>query len=364
MASFNFITDEDFRLSLENDFREMNLCIQAGAHKSAVVIAGSIIEAVLIDYVISEEIIGREEALKLDFGKVLSICKDKKIITGRSLDLSSVVKSYRNLIHPGRAIRLQESIDKETADVAKALVSIVLNDVEKQKKESYGYTAEQIVSKLEVDPSATSIVSHLLSKVNTTETERLLLKILPAHYLSNSQSIDHSNLIDNALKTCYRIAFEKSNEEIKRKAAVWLVKVFSEGDNQAISSFGIAFLRASDLIYVSQSEASLVKYYLLGKLKEDITESILEAIKGIGKFIEIFDVLNYVDPLIKSICQNWDLEISKKSQDYLQSEIYSDEIEIEIKQRINIWISFYEEKLQNDYAERLKEVITNIDLPF
>lgn len=50
MASFDFITDEDFRISLEKDFKELNLCIQTGAYKAAVVIAGSIVEAVLIDY--------------------------------------------------------------------------------------------------------------------------------------------------------------------------------------------------------------------------------------------------------------------------------------------------------------------------
>src|SRR5262245_32153427 len=98
MASFDFITDEDFRTSLEKDFREMGLCFQNGIYKATAVLAGSIIETVLIDYVIAENIMSRDDALKLDFGKLLSLCKDKEIISEKTLNLSTVIKGYRNLI--------------------------------------------------------------------------------------------------------------------------------------------------------------------------------------------------------------------------------------------------------------------------
>jgi hypothetical protein len=365
MASFDFITDEDFRTSLENDFKEMNLCIQAGAYKAAVVISGSIIETVLIDYVIAENILARENALKLDFGKVLSVCKEKGIISDKTLDLSTVIKGYRNLIHPGRAIRLNENADKDTADVSKALVNMVLGEVEKRKKENYGFTAEQIVSKLENDSSAISIIPHLLDKVNPKEIERLLLKVLPKQYVLNYHDIDYSASTMESLSLCFRTAFEGADESTKKKVAEWLVKMFTEGPNEEISTYGFAFFRAKDLSLVSGKEASLIKQYLLGRLKNNVTIQILDTTKGIGKFLEAKDVVDYVDPLVKSICQNRDSLISEKAQHRLINEVYADEIQKIIIDRISrLWLAFYKRKNQLENAEKLETVIVNIELPF
>ena len=176
MTSFDFITSEDFRCSLESDYDEMTACLKVGAWKAVHVLAGSIIEALLIDFLLAEAIVSREDALKLDLGSALTLGRDKKIISQRTFDLSSVVRSYRNLIHPGRTIRLNERVSQDSAKVAEALVSIVLTEVERQKREHYGYTAEQIVSKLERDSSADAILPHLMQKTNSVEIERLLLK--------------------------------------------------------------------------------------------------------------------------------------------------------------------------------------------
>ena len=78
----------------------------------------------------------------MDFGEALNVCKEKKVISSKTAALSSVVKGYHNLIHPGRLIRLNETISRSSAEVVRALVSIVVDEVEKRKRENYGYTAE------------------------------------------------------------------------------------------------------------------------------------------------------------------------------------------------------------------------------
>ena len=50
---FNFITTRDFRTSLENDYKELCSCLETGCWKAAHVLAGSIVEAVLIDYLVA-----------------------------------------------------------------------------------------------------------------------------------------------------------------------------------------------------------------------------------------------------------------------------------------------------------------------
>ena len=49
MADFNFITVTELRHCLESDYRELRVCVEAGAWKAAHVLAGSVIQAVLID---------------------------------------------------------------------------------------------------------------------------------------------------------------------------------------------------------------------------------------------------------------------------------------------------------------------------
>ena len=71
MARFDFITSVDFRRSLESDYGEMASCIEAGSWKAAHVLAGSIIEAVLIDYLIAETHVARKDALKMDLSSAI-----------------------------------------------------------------------------------------------------------------------------------------------------------------------------------------------------------------------------------------------------------------------------------------------------
>ena len=110
MATFDFITGKEFRLALEADYKEMHSSIETGSWKCAQVVAGSVVEALLIDYLISFPNPGRptKNPLSLDLGEAIAICKSEKILTERTAELCSVVRSYRNLFHPGRVIRLGE----------------------------------------------------------------------------------------------------------------------------------------------------------------------------------------------------------------------------------------------------------------
>src|ERR1043166_4837844 len=53
MGAFDFVSDERFRESLESDYLEIQRCLDAEAWKAVHVLAGSIVEAVLIDYLLS-----------------------------------------------------------------------------------------------------------------------------------------------------------------------------------------------------------------------------------------------------------------------------------------------------------------------
>ena len=374
MASFDFITDEDFRISLEKDFKELNLCIQTGAYKASVVIAGSIVEAVLIDYVIAENIVTREDALKLDFGKVLSLCKDKKIISDKTSDLSGVIKGYRNLIHPGRSLRLNESVDKDSAEVSKALVNIVLTEVEKQKKENYGYTAEQIIAKIKNDSNASAILSILIKKTNPKELERLMLKHLPEAYLDEIRSEDQWGEDDRehikpTLVTCFRQSFDNADDKLKKKIANWFAKIIREESDSVISSYGIAFLRSSDMKYMNKDDVEIVKQHIFGQMKNAMNFTILDALSGISPFLNKSDALAFIDPLVRYAIKDdgeSKEEIMVRSL-FTAEAIYGNmdsETEKSINNRLEQWEINFTNKVQTEKAEKVRRLIDSIEIPF
>jgi hypothetical protein len=106
---FDFISDANFRTSLISDYRELTRCLDTSAWKAVHILAGSVVEAILTDHLMATDYQKRtgKDPLKMDLAGIISACKEENVITDRTADLSSVVRSYRNLIHPGRMIRLR-----------------------------------------------------------------------------------------------------------------------------------------------------------------------------------------------------------------------------------------------------------------
>ena len=78
---------------------------------------GSVIEAILIDHLVAVKYnsLTTEQLLRLDLGKAISACKSLNILSDNTAHLCVVIQDYRNLIHPGRVIRLKEEVTQERA---------------------------------------------------------------------------------------------------------------------------------------------------------------------------------------------------------------------------------------------------------
>jgi len=142
MPRFDFISGPEFAASLASDQKELQSCLECGAWKAAVVLAGSIVEAVLVDYLVSLDYDGKgkPDALEMSLYDVIKTCYEAKILSDKAKDLTSVIRQYRNLIHPGRAIRLRESVGQPEAQSAQALLEIIVAEVVKHREKTYGYT--------------------------------------------------------------------------------------------------------------------------------------------------------------------------------------------------------------------------------
>jgi hypothetical protein len=364
MAIFDYITSDEFRKSLEADYQEMTLCFNAGAWKAVHVLAGSIIEAVLLDYIVAESFVSQDEALKMDLGTAINLCKDKKVISARTSDLSSVVKSYRNLIHPGRIIRLNEHIDKNSAEVAKALVGIVVDEIERQKRETYGFTAEQIIAKIRRDSSADTIISHIIKQTNPAEIEKLLLKVLPNAYVDYLQEFDRIEHLPMSFSICFRTAFEQASNELKKKISQNFVRIIKEESDRFLFAYGKLFFRASDMQYLSQDDIEITKNYLFGRLENDL-EGWLSTIAGIGSFISDDEVNKLVDILVRAVNSNdMDLSITAEKRLIDEGSAISGSVGNKFLKRLNDWSVSYRNKKLEKYAIAVDNIKASIEIPF
>lgn len=149
-AELNFISDQELRENLRKDISATNQALNNGEWKAATVLAGATIEALLfwtlknfskqniktaIDAWLSEDTEKKRPHAMLEkwaleplieVAKVLDQIEDKTAIEAR------LAKDFRNLIHPGRAERLNQVCDRGTAFSAIAALEHVIRDLSKK----------------------------------------------------------------------------------------------------------------------------------------------------------------------------------------------------------------------------------------
>lgn len=300
MPNFDYIASPAFRQSLENDFNELELALANKAWKASQVLAGSIVEALLIDYIQSTNNPGRKavDPLKISLAEAIDICLDEDVITKTTSDLCSVVKSYRNLIHPGRVVRLGESPPSpESANVALSLVKIITSELESFRRRTGGTTAEEILYKIEHDKHANLLIKHLLPEVSAHQQERLLLDLIPQAY-NDSLTDDFAD--PDRLTRCYRVILDTVDESIRRKVAQKFVHLVRTGEGHLIERFRDAFFKARDLEYVQSDKVEMIKTQLLNEFPLPITKTRYQSLEGIGTHLSEKEAIDWIDALIRS----------------------------------------------------------------
>jgi hypothetical protein len=319
MTSFDFITDEAFRSRLESDYLELESCFQAKAWKSAHVAAGSVVEAVLIDYLIFSDVKskGKGDPLKMDLATAINACQLEGAISEKTAHLCSAIKDYRNLIHPGRSIRLGETVDENTARVAQALVAIVVGEVSKKKKETYGYTAEQLIAKLEADPTAKSILRHLMEGMHDAELERLLLNAIPRRHSQLSESQEPPRELLMTLERCFDASFAAANEQTKQKTAKRLLSIVKSEGGDTVRWYEAAFFRAEQLKHLSDAESHLIKKHILGRAGQEETQSLFRLMRSLEEHITVDEANDFFAAMIYFAFFAKDEELKNEVEKYI-----------------------------------------------
>lgn len=146
VRSFSFVKDDALRQIIERDYHELRLNVYpSGAWKATVVLAGSILEALLFDQLTTDPAmrIRAETSAKIlkSQGKVKNLAVEKwklfdLINIAASIDvlpekrvnsIDQVLRDYRNFIHPKVEIRAQHQCMEAEAMMAVGALEGVCN---------------------------------------------------------------------------------------------------------------------------------------------------------------------------------------------------------------------------------------------
>lgn len=140
---FSFVTDPDLRTIVERDYRELSLRVfPSGAWKSVVIMAGSILEAILYDVLTKDAATlvktkaSREAPpTKFDIMKgewkleqLIKVAADVNVIPAARADsIDQVLRDYRNFVHPKKELRSAHPCSEAEAYMAKGALDGVCN---------------------------------------------------------------------------------------------------------------------------------------------------------------------------------------------------------------------------------------------
>lgn len=291
MADFDFIRSSELRACLDSDYRELRTVLEAGANKAALVLAGSIVEAILCDYLLAYGPHGKghKDPQKMQLGEMIDTCHGLGVLSDKNRDLCSAVRHYRNLIHAGRLTRLNEAVDENSAQVAASLVEIVSEAISGAFGAERGLTCEQIVKKIETDPSSIPIMSHLLGPCRGEELERLVLDVLPTRYrgaVAASDLLNDLSETTRAYRACYETAYRKAPVKVKKAAAKQVVAIVRQEPIEVVLHFEDAFLMAESLKHLGVNDRNTLKAHLIERLKTERSEFIIRAASGVGPHLD------------------------------------------------------------------------------
>lgn len=136
---FTFIQNAALRQILERDWPEIQKCTIAGCWKSAIILSGGAIEAILADRLLQDASRAQQaskapreqDITKWDLSDLIDVCIELEFVNPGIEKPSHSVRQYRNLVHPGNEIRNKLEVAREEATIAVEILKMIHRDLSK-----------------------------------------------------------------------------------------------------------------------------------------------------------------------------------------------------------------------------------------
>ena len=135
---FTFVKDSALRNAIERDYSEIQRALIASCPKSVMILAGGVIEALLLDALRQDATSAKASSAapknkkgldRWNLSDLINVGIDLGLIKGGAAKLSHSIREYRNLVHPGNEIRNRLDVKREEARIAIEVLHIIHRDL-------------------------------------------------------------------------------------------------------------------------------------------------------------------------------------------------------------------------------------------
>ncbi|TAE46744.1 MAG: hypothetical protein EAY69_08080 [Cytophagales bacterium] len=356
IMQFEFVSEKAFQIILERDYEEVQKYLETKSSKSVLVLSGSIVEALLTDYFIENLPDGQTKAsiLSANLAKLLDFAETQEIITKSEKNLATVIKDFRNLIHPGLEVRKHEQFDFETAQLASQILNLLIRKIQRKYREKFAFTCEDILKNLNEDWNYNFIYSIAITKISNGEKNNLIDAFIEIENKIKSKFIHYKGKFEYAEKypEIYDIKHYVSELKpiLKEETIKLCLKklVISVTSGHSLNSLSLYNLFHEYLHLLTEDEQLIVSTYmfsLLGNILENYTQLAADkTYSTIGKYAKG----SKGKELIKNFCIFAIPHFGGRAIDY----------EIDLLEQI---LNSFSEEVKIDTLAKLKEELLPLD---
>ncbi len=343
---FLFISDIRYRKILEQDYQEILKCIDTGANKAAATISGSIVEALLTDYLLDKGVDKVQKGktgstIKVEnagLGNLIEYCNNNNLVSSKSYHLLQAIRDFRNLIHPAKSIRVKTTASEKDARLYKSALDIIIEEIGAIRQKEFGATADQLLAFVITDENAVELFPHMVQSANSEEERRKFLTEEVPNKLENQHEIlnnyfdqDGEPIFDNfedanyvhylkvlikRVYLCFHICYEISSDESRKQTAYKLLKILKFG-KPIEKQFGINLFEPTMLTFLDKEDAIFVTKYLVIYLKSIETDRLSQILPELSKLIDETYIVRILEAVLYHIRHKEAIHITGATTEFL-----------------------------------------------
>ena len=118
LSHLQIVKQHFIREVIEGDLSEIDACINAGAYKSALILSGSVLEGVLLDWLSEIDKIDyiNSKTHKKMLGEIISELQRSEHLTAYLIEAAFKISGYRNIVHPKVFLQKRVNLDRVIAE--------------------------------------------------------------------------------------------------------------------------------------------------------------------------------------------------------------------------------------------------------
>lgn len=312
---FSTVRDPRLRQVLESDYAELQLAHENQMSKASLVLAGGIVEAVLINYLL---VIGYAlppkgtDPKNMQLGDLITACEAEGALTPETAALCHVLKHYRNMIHPGRSVRNDELADQSRAGVAERLVERVVADVAERARKRPEWAAEAVLE-VAMDPALVEFdvaIRRQVRRLSQSEAERLVVNVLPdwfATRLPAKSTDEHWIEVTAVCRSCQCAGLGVVSAPVKVQAARRLLREL-EKDSEDTADWLEAFFTSDLMEALDEAEREDLFSFVLQSWEWILFDGSTLQLDGIGPYLSAREVQDLVFDLAECLIADGERE--------------------------------------------------------